>query len=241
MKHKKKLITGAVSIGLFAIGLNITDIKQDVKQAVKGEFEQVIHPRKYSDELPTTFDGKYQEIVINDNKPEFSKNALSSDNGDWQTFSNLDSLNRVGVANAFITKESFPTEDRVERLQTSPSGWKQKKMTDGNWLYNRSHLIGFQLTGENDNPLNLMTGTRSFNTPHMLNYENQIKTYVEQTNDSVRYRVTPHFIENELVARGVQLEAQSSNKNGLSFNVYIFNVEDGYRIDYLSGQARKSK
>lgn len=239
MKHKKKLIAGAVSIGLFAVGLNVPDVKEDVTQAIKGKYEQVVHPRKYSDELPTTYDGKYQEIIINDNKPEFSKDDLSTEKGDWQTFSNLDSLNRVGVANTLITQDSFPNEERIERLQTSPSGWKQKKLDNGEWVYNRSHLIGFQLTGENDNPLNLMTGTRSFNTPHMLNYENQIKAYIHQTNDVVRYRVTPHFIGNELVARGVQLEAQSRNKKGLLFNVYIFNVEDGYTIDYMTGKSIK--
>lgn len=112
-------------------------------------------------------------------------------------------------------------------------------MSNGQWLYNRCHLIGFQLTGENNNPKNLMTGTRSFNTPHMLNYENQIMDYIRLTANHVRYRVTPHFIDDELVARGVQLEAQSVEDSDFMFNVYIYNVQEGYSIDYKTGKATK--
>lgn len=190
-------------------------------------------------DLPTEYDGTYQEIVINDNIPTFIQEELSFDTGVWQTFSDLDSLNRVGVANALIGKESFPTEPR-EPLTIKPTGWNQKKLSDGQWLYNRSHLIGFQLTGENNNMKNLMTGTRSFNTPHMLNYENQVKEYIKLTGNHVRYRVTPHFIDNELVARGIQMEAKSIEDNDFSYNVYIFNVQDGYTIDYDTGKATKN-
>ena len=136
------------------------------------------------------------------------------------------------------TKESFPKEDR-EPLTIKPTGWKQKKIDGNQWLYNRCHLVGFQLTGENNNMKNLMTGTRSFNTPHMLNYENQIKDYINLSGNHVRYRVTPHFEVNELVARGVQLEAKSVEKDDFAFNVYIFNVQDGYSIDYKTGAATK--
>ncbi|OTN83736.1 hypothetical protein A5819_003716 [Enterococcus sp. 7E2_DIV0204] len=188
--------------------------------------------------LPTEFDGKYQEVVLNDNQPVFTKEDLSLQNGVWQTFSDLDNLNRVGVANALIGKESFPTEER-EPLTVKPTGWKQKKLPDGQWLYNRSHLVGFQLTGENDNMKNLMTGTRQFNTPHMLNYENQIMDYIRLTGNHVRYRVTPHFIGDELVARGVQMEAASVETDEFAYNVYIFNVQDGYKINYATGAATK--
>ncbi|PZL77485.1 DNA-entry nuclease [Enterococcus plantarum] len=188
--------------------------------------------------LPTEFDGKYQEVVLNDNQPVFTKEDLSLQNGVWQTFSDLDNLNRVGVANALIGKESFPTEER-EPLTVKPTGWKQKKLPDGQWLYNRSHLVGFQLTGENDNMKNLMTGTRQFNTPHMLNYENQIMDYIRLTGNHVRYRVTPHFIGDELVARGVQMEAASAETDDFAYNVYIFNVQDGYSIDYKTGKVTK--
>lgn len=185
------------------------------------------------------YNGEYQEIVINENKPSFDEADLSLNNGSWRTFSDLDRLNRVGVANAVIGVESFPSEAR-EGLTFKPTGWNQKKSKDGQWLYNRSHLIGFQLTGENNNPKNLMTGTRSLNTPHMLNYENQIKQYIEQSNNYVRYRVTPIFKEDELLARGVQLEAQSIESDNFSFNVYIYNIQEGYELDYSTGKATVS-
>jgi DNA-entry nuclease len=189
--------------------------------------------------FPKEYDETYQELVINDNRPNFTATELNLSEGVWQTFSNLDNLNRVGVANALIGKESFPIEERSPRLTIKPTGWQQKKLPGGQWLYNRCHLIGFQLTGENDNPKNLMTGTRSFNTPHMLNYENQIMDYIRLTGNHVRYRVTPDFRENELVARGIQLEAKSVEDDDFSFNVYIFNVQDGYTIDYATGSATK--
>lgn len=189
------------------------------------------------DEL--TYDGKHQEVIIHQNQPTFSEEELSLTKGVWQTLTDLDSLNRVGTANALIGKNSFPTEAR-EPLNVKPTGWKQKKLPNGDWLYNRCHLIGFQLTGENDNPKNLMTGTRSFNTPFMLNYENQIKAHIQKTGEHVRYRVTPYFHEKELVARGIQLEAKSVESEDLAFNVFIFNVQEGYDIDYQTGQSVKN-
>ena len=193
-------------------------------------------------DLPTDYDGTNQEIVLNENVSTFTETDLDLSNGAWQTFSDLDSLNRVGVADAIIGKESFPTEQRDPKLYTIPTGWHQKRTGTGpnDWFYNRSHLIGHQLTGENDNPKNLMTGTRQFNTPHMENYENQVKDYIKLTGNHVRYRVTPHFLNDELVARGVQMEAQSVEDNNFSFNVYIFNIQDGYTIDYSTGRATKN-
>ncbi|MDA9469873.1 DNA/RNA non-specific endonuclease [Enterococcus sp. 5H] len=191
-----------------------------------------------NNELPTEYDGGYTEIVLNDNKPTFTEADLDLTNGVWQTFSDLDHLNRVGVANALIGEGSFPTEPR-EPLTIKPTGWNQKKIDDGQWLYHRSHLVGFQMTGENNNPKNLMTGTNSFNTPHMLNYENQLMDYIRLTGNHVRYRVTPHFIGDELVARGVQMEAQGVEDQQFAYNVYIYNVQDGYTIDYSTGRATK--
>ncbi|HBG9712589.1 DNA/RNA non-specific endonuclease [Enterococcus hirae] len=178
----------------------------------------------------------YQDEIIRQNRPDFSSEDLSLKNGTWQNFSNLDSLNRVGEANAMLNRSMMPTNER-EPLYINPSGWKQKRMANGEWLYNRCHLIGFQLTGENNNPRNLMTGTRSFNTPGMVEYENQIAKYLRKTGNHVRYRVTPDFRGNELVARGIQLEAQSIEDNQLSFNVYIKNQQEGYKIDYLTGKS----
>ncbi|EGP4846575.1 MULTISPECIES: DNA/RNA non-specific endonuclease [Enterococcus] len=178
-----------------------------------------------------------QVEIINQNHPHFLNEDLSLDQGNWQRFSNLDSLNRVGEANAMLHKSMMPTEER-ERLYIKPTGWKQKKMKNGDYLYNRCHLIGYQMTGENNNPKNLMTGTRSFNTPAMVEYENQVAEYLRRTGNHVRYRVTPDFRENELVARGVQIEAQSIEDIVISFNVYIHNIQEGYDIDYQTGNSK---
>lgn len=184
------------------------------------------------------FDGENQVIEINDNRPTFTADDLALEMGSWQTFSEIDRLNRVGAANAMLSTDLFPTEER-ESLYIDPTGWKQKKLANGQWLYNRSHLIGFQLTGENNNIRNLMTGTRSLNSPQMLRFENDLAYYLKQTNHHVRYRVEPIFRDDELVARGVHLMAQSVEDSDLSFNVYIFNVQDGYEINYEDGSSRK--
>lgn len=184
------------------------------------------------------YDGKNLVTPVEDNVPVFDQEDLDLTHEAWQHFSDLDHLNRVGPANAVLGKELFPTEAR-EALTIKPTGWNQKKLSNGEWLYNRCHLIGFQLSGENNNMKNLMTGTRSFNTPGMLDYENQVMEYLKRTGNHVRYRVTPDFRENELVARGIRLEAQSIEDNGLQFNVYIFNVQEGYAIDYQTGRATK--
>ncbi|APZ49995.1 DNA-entry nuclease [Jeotgalibaca sp. PTS2502] len=186
------------------------------------------------------YDGVNQVIEVNGNKPTFDADELSLDDGSWQSFSELDRLNRVGAAHAMLGTDLFPLEER-EPLYIDPTGWKQKKLDNGQWLYNRSHLIGFQLTGENNNIRNLMTGTRSLNNPHMLRFENDIDYYLEQTNNHVRYLVEPIFRDDELVARGVHMMAQSVEDEGLSFNVYIFNIQDGYEINYQDGSSRKSK
>jgi DNA-entry nuclease len=160
-----------------------------------------------------------QVIELNNNHATFSKNDLSLAKGSWQSFSNLDSLNRVGVANAMLSKSLMPTEDR-EPLYVDPTGWKNKKITVNGkteWLYNRCHLIGYQMTGENNNPKNLMTGTRSLNDPDMLVYEDKVASYLRTTNHHVRYQVEPIFRRNELVARGVHMQAKSIEDNKIEF------------------------
>ncbi|QIK52711.1 DNA-entry nuclease [Jeotgalibaca porci] len=184
------------------------------------------------------YDGVNQVIEVNDNMPEFSEDELSLEDGSWQAFTELDRLNRVGPAHAMLGVDLFPTEERVG-LYIDPTGWKQKKLANGQWLYNRSHLIGFQLTGENNNIRNLMTGTRSLNNPNMLRFENDIAYYLKQTKNHVRYMVRPIFRDEEKVARGVQLMAQSVEDEGLRFNVYIFNVQEGYEINYSDGSSKK--
>ncbi|EGP4895072.1 DNA/RNA non-specific endonuclease [Enterococcus faecium] len=194
-------------------------------------------PKERLPEIKQELTQHTQVEIVNQNQPLFSEEELSLENGTWQTFSNLDQLNRVGEANALLHKSMMPLKER-ERLYIQPTGWKQKKMKNGDYLYNRCHLIGYQLTGENNNPKNLMTGTRSFNTPAMVEYENKVAEYLRNTGNHVRYRVTPDFRRNELVARGVRIEAQSIEDDRLSFHVYVHNVQEGYTIDYLTGRTK---
>lgn len=215
--------------------LNVEDILEMFQQlTAKDSMPNVSQLQELTD-----FDGKNHVVEINNNQPQFTTEDLSLQKDHWQTLSNLDFLNRVGSANALISKRSFPTEER-EALTVSPSGWKQKKIGKSAYLYDRCHLIGFQLTGENNNWQNLFTGTTELNRKYMVIYENEIADYIKQSNHHVRYRVTPYFKENELVARGVQLEAQSIEDNTVRFNVFIYNVQEGYQIDYSTGRAQKA-
>ncbi|EIA3595566.1 DNA/RNA non-specific endonuclease [Listeria monocytogenes] len=182
-----------------------------------------------------TFKGN-QVISVNNQVPVFTQEELSLKEGMWQKFSDLDSLNRAGEANAMLHNSMMPKDER-EALYVNPTGWKNKKTKTG-WLYNRAHLIGFQLSGENNNPKNLMTATRSLNTPCMLEYENRVADYLHETNNHVRYRVKPIFKDNELVARGVEMQAQSIEDDELQFHVYIFNIEEGMKINYTDGTSK---
>ncbi|RQW65362.1 DNA-entry nuclease, partial [Listeria sp. SHR_NRA_18] len=197
--------------------------KGDIIPSFGEKSDPLLNVSQKSELASLEYDYKNQVVTVNANKAEFTENDLSLAKGSWQHFSPLDGLNRVGVANAMLSKDMMPTEER-EPLYVDPTGWKNKKVPTG-WLYNRCHLIGFQLTGENNNLKNLMTGTRSLNTPAMLLYENKVADYIKQTKNHVRYQVKPIFRNNELVARGVQMMAKSVENNQLEFNVYIFNIE----------------
>lgn len=181
-------------------------------------------------------------VVLNDNIPEFTKADYTTES--FEKYSELDSLGRCGVAYANICRETMPKEDeeRGDISSVKPTGWVQKRY-DGEYLYNRCHLIGYQLSNENANELNLITGTRYFNTTGMLPFENQVAEYIKeqtsQENKHVLYRVTPIYKENELVARGVQMEAYSveDNGQGICFNVFVYNVQPGINIDYATGES----
>lgn len=187
-------------------------------------------------EIPD-YDGQHQTIELNHNQPDFTKNDLSLDHGTWTRFSDLDQLNRVGVANAMLGKELMPHQER-ERLYVKPTGWRQKFYNDEP-LYNRAHLIAYQFSGENNNLKNLMTGTASMNDPGMNDHEKEIGNYIRKTNHHVRYRVTPYFKGDELVARGVQMEAQSIEDDQISFNLFVYNIQEGIKIDYQNGSSQK--
>ena len=187
-------------------------------------------------EIPE-YDGEHQTIEINHNQPDFSKKDLSLEQRTWTSFSDLDALNRVGVANAMLGKELMPHQER-ERLFVKPTGWHQKFYNDEP-LYNRAHLIAYQFSGENNNLKNLMTGTASLNDPGMNDHEKEIGNYIRKTNHHVRYRVTPYFKGEELVARGIQMEAESIEDDQISFNLFVYNVQEGITIDYQTGYSQK--
>ena len=178
-------------------------------------------------------------VVINDNEPSFPAEDFTSEG--FEEYSPLDDLGRCGVAYANVGLETMPTEERGSISNVKPTGWKsvQYDFVDGKSLYNRCHLIGFQLTGENANRQNLITGTRYMNVDGMLPFENLVADYVKETENHVLYRVTPIFEGDNLVASGVQMEAQSVEDKGagVCFNVYVYNNQPGVTIDYATGDS----
>ena len=175
---------------------------------------------------------------VNGNVPFFT--AEEMDLGPFETYSELDSLGRCGPAFALISRDTMPQEERGDIRDIIPSGWKWTKydFIEYQYLYNRCHLIAYKLSGENDNPNNLITGTRYMNYEGMRSFEGQIASYVYRTNSPVLYRVTPVFYGKELVARGVLLEAASTEDSGLMFCVYCYNVQPGVIINYATGDSR---
>ncbi len=179
-------------------------------------------------------------VVVNENIPDFQVTEYTTDS--FESYSELDSLGRCGVAYANIGTELMPTEDRENIGQIKPTGWQIAKydVVEGRYLYNRCHLIGFQLTGENANERNLITGTRYMNVSGMLPFENMVAEYVRETDYHVLYRVTPIYESNNLVASGVQMEAWSveDEGEGICFNVYVYNHQPGIHINYATGESR---
>ena len=178
-------------------------------------------------------------IEINNNMPYFEESEYTTES--FEKYSELDELGRCGVAYANISKEIMPPEgdERGSISSVKPTGWEQAKY-DGEYLYNRCHLIGYQLADEDANELNLITGTRYFNVNGMLPFENQVANYIkENENNHVLYRVTPIFKEDNLLASGVEIEAYSveDNGQGVCFNVFVYNVQPGITIDYKTGES----
>ena len=182
-------------------------------------------------------------VVIHDNQPEFTENDHTLEA--YEYYGNLDRLGRCTQAMACIGPELMPTEERESISSVKPSGWVQAQydIVDGKNLYNRCHLIGFQLTGENANERNLITGTRYMNVEGMLPFENMIADYIKETANHVLYRVTPIYDGSNLVARGVQLEALSMEDDGegICFNVYVYNHQPGIVIYYADGTSQQDE
>ena len=238
MKHKSKFILAAL-ISLLGFTASLVDLSEvDVQlPAIIDEWtsQESISAEELAD-IPD-FDGKNVVVKINQNRPDFTEEELSLSNGYWQKFSDLDYLNRVGIAEAMLHRSLMPTEARGDISNVYPTGWNQKKLADGGWLYNRSHSIGHQMTGEDANWKNLFTGTQQLNQIYMVQYENEVAKYLRQTNNHVRYRVIPLFRDQELLPRAVQMEAQSIEDDEIAFNIIIHNVQDGVAIDYQTGVA----
>ena len=179
-------------------------------------------------------------IKVNGNVPRFSDEEKKTAAA-FENYSDLDALGRCGVAFACVGKETMPTEERGPIGSIKPSGWHSVKydFVDGKYLYNRCHLIGYQLTAENANEKNLITGPRYLNTKGMLPFENMVADYVKETGNHVLYRVTPVFEGKNLVASGVYMEAYSveDDGDGICFYVYVFNRQQGVKIDYLTGDS----
>ena len=178
-------------------------------------------------------------VYINNGNPGFSDSDLKTKS--YEYYSPRDRLGRCGVVHACIGRDIMPTEDRGSIGMVKPTGWHTVKYdcVDGKYLYNRCHLIGFQLTGENANEENLITGTRYMNVTGMLPFENMVADYVKETGNHVMYRVTPLFKGNNLLAHGVQMEAYSveDDGDGICFNVFVYNVQPQITIDYATGES----
>lgn len=220
---------------LFLLGWGISSWKLPVSiNGIQQEYQ--------IDELPQYTGEPYAEL--NGNRPYFEDDEFTTEG--FEIYSPLDSLGRCGPAYANVCRELMPTEPRGDIGQIKPTGWhtvKYSEQIEDLYLYNRCHLIGFQLTGENANEKNLITGTRYMNVSGMEPFESQVAAYVRSTGNHVLYRVTPVFEEENLVAAGVEMEAMSVEDQGagVCFHVFCFNVQPGIEIDYKTGDSWISK
>lgn len=211
----------------------------DSKDKVDGPQEDLVNNNSYVslDAIPA-YDGRAY-VAVNNNEPFFTDSDMTTTA--FENYSDLDSLGRCGVAYANICKDIMPTEERGKIGMIKPSGWHTVKydVIKDRYLYNRCHLIGYQLAGENANSKNLITGTRYLNVEGMLPFENLVADYVNNTGNHVLYRVTPMFSGSNLVANGVLIEAKSveDNGGGILFNVYCYNVQPGVGINYENGDS----
>ncbi len=229
MSRKKRWIGVAAALVVAAQGAWFVDWQPQQKAPVVTQIDA---------ELPEFSGEPY--VVIADNEPNFTKEELSKE--PYEYYSKLDEKGRCGVVEAMVGEELMPTEERGAIGQVKPTGWHTIKydIVDGKYLYNRCHLIGYQLTGENANRQNLITGTRYMNMDGMLPFEDEVADYIHETGNHVMYRVTPIYQDDNLLASGVEMEAKSveDNGKGVCFHVYVFNAQPGIEIDYATGESR---
>ncbi|MCR5608476.1 MAG: DNA/RNA non-specific endonuclease [Lachnospiraceae bacterium] len=235
---KEKLKQHIQSLLLFVIILIVTILVRENEQQQQQQSVLLENAANFTqNEITEPY------IELNNNIPQFDKKDKKTEA--FEIYSELDELGRCQLAYANICKELMPDDERESIGSVKPTGWKTKKYkcVEGRYLYNRCHLIGFQLAGENANKLNLITGTRYLNVTGMLPFENMVADYVKEYDNHVLYRVTPYFEGEELVARGVQMEGYSveDNGEGISFNVFVYNIQPGVEIDYATGKSHLYK
>ena len=239
MKRKKRNISMLLSSLALALIIGIYTYYTDNSSAYVNNND--ITNIKYDISDIDKFTG-YNYIELNGNIPVFEEIDTSKS---FEEYSELDSLGRAGSAFANIGVDLMPTEKRGSIGMIKPSGWHTIKydIVDGKYLYNRSHLIGYQLTGENANEKNLITCTRQMNTKGMLDFENKVADYIKSTSNHVLYRVTPVYKNDNLLATGVIIEAKSveDNGEGILFNVFVYNIQNGIEIDYKTGESSLKK
>ena len=237
-RRRKKINKSIIPLILIILILIYNTYAKEINEYISSFASQ----NTYTIENIPEYDGQ-NYVILNNNEPNFNENNLSAES--FETYSSKDYLDRCGVAYANIGIDLMPTEERGSIGQVKPTGWHTIKydIVDGKYLYNRCHLIGHQLSGENANPENLITCTRQMNVEGMLPFENEIADYVKETHNHVLYRVTPIFEGDNLLATGVQMEALSveDNGKGIKFNVFVYNVQDGITIDYNDGSSSLTK
>ena len=222
------------------LALSVTLTSCDILDYVLGELgEQTPNIPSVSLDTIPEFDAQNPYVIINENVPFFTDEEKVTES--YELYGSLDSLGRCTVTIACVGKDIMPTEERGDIGSVKPSGWQsvQYDCVDGTYLYNRCHLIGFQLTGENANKQNLITGTRYLNIEGMLTFEDMVADYVKETGNHVMYRVTPIFEGNNLVATGVLMEGWSveDSGEGICFCIYAYNAQPGVEIDYATGNS----
>ena len=237
MKSKSKFLYIIITlILLFSLSLSSCDILFDRSTSYSHIPDSIL------DSIPD-FDGKSPFVVINNNRPFFSEDEITDK--PFESYGERDGLGRCGTCVACIGVDIMPVGERDDISHIDPTGWINAKydfVPDG-YVYNRCHLIGFQLTGESSNRENLITGTRFMNIDGMLPFENMVAEYVRKTNNHVMYRVTPIFKGDNLVASGVIMEAWSveDSGSGICFNVYVYNCQPGVEINYATGETHPTK
>lgn len=249
--HKKErkilrfLAVIVLCLCLVSCDIMLPEISESMEQQPTGQQPaeaEIDPPANTADVADTTDIPEYSGepyIVLNGNQPNFKEKDLTDVS--FEFYSELDSLGRCGTAYANIGQDLMPTEKRGSIGKVKPTGWHTIKydIVNGKYLYNRCHLIGYQLTAENANEKNLITGTRYMNTEGMLPFENMVADYVKETDNHVLYRVTPVFSGDDLLAKGVRIEGFSveDRGDGICFHVFVYNVQPGIHIDYSTGES----